>query len=360
MRFSFIFIFHFVLSAAFQDSHFQSIPPRHVKVAFLSLLHVCILFSGLDSKTSLELVAMLSELASLCGICVIMVVHQPRVEIWRAIDRLILLYKGETAFMGSVDDAETHFAEVHHVVATSQQENPADLIIDALEDIGEAACGAWRDRHAAQSAEPSQPSCGLDVDLNEAAGASDVVAADIVADDADLPRGESGASTEQTQPDLSAMVLSMGAQKMKRYFTHVSAQKFSRSAWGASFAYQVWLVFVRCCLLVRFFVCNRKWHTALDQLSLQPNGINHKLIPAPFFPFTTDVAELEKAFAASLHGRIRRRHCRRCVSNGKWRVHGSASGRSGYHVVVTRLCARGHIVARLVCGHCMFLQSCSE
>lgn len=189
---------------------------------------------------------MLSELASLCGICVIMVVHQPRVEIWRAIDRLILLCKGESAFMGTVAEAETYFAEEHLVVATSQQENPADLIIDALDDIGEAACRAWSVRSSARSDEPSQPSHGLE---DEEEGSKDVAAEKFDAVDQTTPRAATS-SGHATKPDLSAAVLSMGAEKMKRYFTHVSAQKFSRSAWGASFAYQVWLVFARCCLLV--------------------------------------------------------------------------------------------------------------
>ena len=175
--------------------------------------------AGLDSKSSLELVTALSDLAKQCGICIVMVVHQPRIEIWRAINHLVLLHKGETAYIGPQAHVEEYFERVLGVKAASAHDNPADVIIDSLDAVGELACRKWRERDAQVSVPVAIDNFVTDGKANEHV--------EPIADEASRPA------------------------HLNRCFTVVSTQSTARVAWGASFGRQVWLVFARSLLMVR-------------------------------------------------------------------------------------------------------------
>ena len=73
--------------------------------------------SGVDSTTSLEICSILREVADRTQMTVAMVIHQPRVEIWNALDELLLLGKGGvTIYQGPQHKAKKYFEEQLGVV----------------------------------------------------------------------------------------------------------------------------------------------------------------------------------------------------------------------------------------------------
>ena len=61
--------------------------------------------SGLDATAALDVTDALKEIAHATGITVAMVIHQPRVEIWNALDEVLFLAPGgKTVFLGSVKE----------------------------------------------------------------------------------------------------------------------------------------------------------------------------------------------------------------------------------------------------------------
>lgn len=98
--------------------------------------------SGLDSTTSLELVHMLKTIAVAANITVAMVVHQPRVEIWNALDDLLILgVGGRTIYRGPQKVAEEYFTNAG--VAFHPTHNPADDIMDYVAEHSATLVARW-------------------------------------------------------------------------------------------------------------------------------------------------------------------------------------------------------------------------
>ena len=86
--------------------------------------------SGLDSYNADLLVQILMDLAQARKTAVIMVIHQPRANIFAKLDRLLLVCKGETVFYGAGRDVHPYFASIGRPIPPSF--NPADYLIDIL------------------------------------------------------------------------------------------------------------------------------------------------------------------------------------------------------------------------------------
>lgn len=85
--------------------------------------------SGLDATTALSLVELLTSLSQQ-GVTIICVVHQPRKEIFNALNDLLLLESGKQVFFGRAQDAIYHLKGADH--QTSEYSNPADVILDVI------------------------------------------------------------------------------------------------------------------------------------------------------------------------------------------------------------------------------------
>jgi ABC-type multidrug transport system ATPase subunit len=127
--------------------------------------------NGLDANTALEIVTQLKYVATEANIPVAMIINQPRVEIWEALDDVLLLAAGKTVFQGSRSDAEEHLRNVLNL--KMDQGNPADILIDAIAANGAAAVAAW---DAAQKDEKRDAPSAV-VATSSTAAASDVAIA---------------------------------------------------------------------------------------------------------------------------------------------------------------------------------------
>jgi len=83
--------------------------------------------SGLDSMSAFHIVEVLKKLANE-GICVICTLHQPSSQIWALIDKIFLLAKGYTCYLGSTDGAKGFFESTGKMMPTNNY-NPADYYI---------------------------------------------------------------------------------------------------------------------------------------------------------------------------------------------------------------------------------------
>ncbi len=103
--------------------------------------------SGLDATAALETVRALKELAA-AGKTVLMTLHQPRSEVFRMLDRLLLLEKGgKLVWFGPAEkDAEAWFA-AQSGLERPEAANPADYLLDALEAGGSPE--EWQAAYAA-------------------------------------------------------------------------------------------------------------------------------------------------------------------------------------------------------------------
>jgi ABC-type multidrug transport system ATPase subunit len=97
--------------------------------------------SGLDSKTALALVSVLKDVASL-GINVVAVIHQPRYEILKKCDKIIVLSEGTIKYMGpsNLTDLASVFPRIK-LKPREEEEHPleganaADMIVDYIEEF---------------------------------------------------------------------------------------------------------------------------------------------------------------------------------------------------------------------------------
>ncbi|GAA5921109.1 hypothetical protein JCM3775_004094 [Rhodotorula graminis] len=86
--------------------------------------------TGLDAFTASSVMQMLSDLAA-AGHTVVITVHQPRAEIWNAIDEVLLLAKGgRTVFSGPAKEALPFFSRAG--LDSPANYNPADFLLDAM------------------------------------------------------------------------------------------------------------------------------------------------------------------------------------------------------------------------------------
>ena len=71
--------------------------------------------SGLDAYNSLSVMRLMRKLAQK-GKTIITTIHQPRSTIFELFDRLLVLNKGETVFMGKAEDVVDYFGKIGFVV----------------------------------------------------------------------------------------------------------------------------------------------------------------------------------------------------------------------------------------------------
>jgi energy-coupling factor transporter ATP-binding protein EcfA2 len=84
--------------------------------------------SGLDAYTAEVLVKKLNELATKYNKTIIYVIHQPSSEIFRKIDKLMLLYRGKTIYFGnSGTSVVNHFSKIGFVC--DENTNPSDYFM---------------------------------------------------------------------------------------------------------------------------------------------------------------------------------------------------------------------------------------
>ncbi len=85
--------------------------------------------SGLDSYSALAVVNVLKKL-KMKGCTIIMSIHQPRSQIFRHLDQLILLSEGLLVFAGPASAATSYFNELGF--PCPREYNPADFLIDLV------------------------------------------------------------------------------------------------------------------------------------------------------------------------------------------------------------------------------------
>lgn len=101
--------------------------------------------TGLDSTSAYQVVKTLRNLARK-GRTIIVTIHQPRSEIWRLFDNVILLTRGSPAYTGSARDCLGYFAKLGHEMPPFT--NPAEHLIDvvSVDNRSEEAEAAAEDR----------------------------------------------------------------------------------------------------------------------------------------------------------------------------------------------------------------------
>lgn len=85
--------------------------------------------SGLDATAAHSLMKLLHSI-SRQGIMVICVIHQPRVEIFRLLDDVLILNAGSQVYLGQAAKAQAFFEQLGHNFPIAS--NPADVILDVL------------------------------------------------------------------------------------------------------------------------------------------------------------------------------------------------------------------------------------
>jgi ABC-type multidrug transport system ATPase subunit len=107
--------------------------------------------SGLDATTAEDVMRALQKIAA-SGVTVVAVIHQPRVEIYELIDKLLLLGRGgKTVYLGPAADAASYFQTLGYV--PEPDDNFADFALDVLS-------GSVLHRDPASAVGPSEKSRG--------------------------------------------------------------------------------------------------------------------------------------------------------------------------------------------------------
>lgn len=110
---------------------------RRVSIACELVTGPSILFldeptSGLDSYNAQNVVASLRHLAKTYNRTVIFTIHQPQSNIVSLFDRLLVLAKGQTVYMGQAKNTAAHFEQIGHPCPKGW--NLADWVIDLTVD----------------------------------------------------------------------------------------------------------------------------------------------------------------------------------------------------------------------------------
>ena len=105
---------------------------RRTSLAVQMLANPSVLFldevtTGLDATTAFQLVTTLKTLA-LKGRTIIMTIHQPRSEIWRLFDHVLLLSGGSPLYSGPAVKCLPYFDHIGHILPSFV--NPAEFLID--------------------------------------------------------------------------------------------------------------------------------------------------------------------------------------------------------------------------------------
>jgi hypothetical protein len=87
--------------------------------------------SGLDSFMALGVMQCLKDLAKKSNMTVICAIHQPRSQIWKLFDKILLLSEGQTVYYGPCgDQVVEHFAALGH--CCPDHYNPPDFLLDLI------------------------------------------------------------------------------------------------------------------------------------------------------------------------------------------------------------------------------------
>lgn len=90
--------------------------------------------SGLDATSAASIMRLLKAISHL-GVTVISIIHQPREDIWRGFDQLLLLAQGSQVYSGETEQAVSYFENLGYDFPT--RANPADIIMDIITGHGE-------------------------------------------------------------------------------------------------------------------------------------------------------------------------------------------------------------------------------
>ena len=89
--------------------------------------------SGLDATSASSIMSILKAVSSL-GITVVTIIHQPRHEIFKALDSILLLGAGRVVYSGKEADAQAYFEDCGF--SFPEGHNPADTIMDIIAGQG--------------------------------------------------------------------------------------------------------------------------------------------------------------------------------------------------------------------------------
>lgn len=109
---------------------------RRLAIAIEMVVSPAILFmdeptSGLDAISALRIMGAMQMLCRR-GHTIVTTIHQPRSDIYKMFDYLLLLYAGETIYYGPADGALPYFTKLGYTCPDSV--NPADFLLDMLDD----------------------------------------------------------------------------------------------------------------------------------------------------------------------------------------------------------------------------------
>jgi ABC-type multidrug transport system ATPase subunit len=90
--------------------------------------------SGLDATSALAIMKLLKAICQQ-GVTVVCIIHQPRLEIFECLDRLLLLADGREVYFGRACDASEYFRTAGFETSTAS--NPADVIMDIVCERGQ-------------------------------------------------------------------------------------------------------------------------------------------------------------------------------------------------------------------------------
>ncbi|KAI8833436.1 hypothetical protein BJ741DRAFT_535436 [Chytriomyces cf. hyalinus JEL632] len=96
--------------------------------------------SGLDSTAALKVSQILRSISRV-GLTVVAIVHQPRIEIFKTFDDVLMIGPGgKTAYFGPVKQAQSYFENSLNFVF-GKESNPADVLMDILSGRGKMKHG---------------------------------------------------------------------------------------------------------------------------------------------------------------------------------------------------------------------------
>lgn len=105
--------------------------------------------SGLDGTAALRVMTLMATICRATHVPCICVLHQPRIEIFRLFDDVMLMAPGgNVAYHGPRDDAirffQDHDVLTSAVVASMNAVNPADLLVDLVIEFPDQCVAAWQ------------------------------------------------------------------------------------------------------------------------------------------------------------------------------------------------------------------------
>ncbi|KAE8366893.1 putative ABC transporter [Aspergillus caelatus] len=105
--------------------------------------------SGLDAATALSIMKLLKSISAM-GITVICTIHQPRSDIFRLLDDLLILVSGRQVYLGQAARVKEHFKALGYSFPSGS--NPADTVMDIV--------SSWQ--VGLESFRPSSPQQSMD------------------------------------------------------------------------------------------------------------------------------------------------------------------------------------------------------